>query len=78
MLLQELLAFPVTEAEEYDIHFVERHLACEAQVCLAHQSLMYFTNGVPSIRLTIGKDNLRLRMPQQHTDKFTSRVTSRT
>ena len=74
MLLQELLALAVSEAEEDDIHFVERHFRSEAEFCLANQSLVYFTHRIACIALAIGKDYLNLRMPKQHTDEFASCV----
>ena len=40
VFLQERLALAVTEAEEDDIHLVERHLGGKLQISLAIQSLV--------------------------------------
>ena len=41
MLLKELLALAMSKAEEHDIHFVEWHLVCKAQLSFPEQSFMH-------------------------------------
>ena len=62
MLLQELFALTVSEAEKDHIHFVKGHLSSETEVCLANESFMHFADGIARIALAIGKNNLCLRM----------------
>ena len=74
VLPKELLALAVAEAEEDDIHLVERHFRGEAEVCLAYQSLVNFAHVVAGIRLAVGKNNLRFGMPQKHSYQFAARI----
>ena len=74
MLLQELPALAVTKAEEDYIHLVEGHLRGEAEVGLAEQALVHLADGIAGIRLAVGKDDLRLRMPQQDPDQLAASI----
>lgn len=53
MLLHERLALAMTEAEEDDIHLVERQFGGELQVCIAIESFMDIRHVVPGIALTL-------------------------
>ena len=74
MLLKELLALAVSEAKEDDVHLVERHFRGEAEVSLANQSFVDFADGIASVRLAIGKDYLRFRVPQKHSYQFAASI----
>jgi hypothetical protein len=74
MLLEEGLALAVAEAEEYDIDILERHLVSKHQVGVAYESFVYVAHPVTGITLRVGKDNLCLRMVNQQSDKFTTRI----
>ena len=74
VFLQEGLALAVTKAEEHHINLVERHLIGKAQLGLSEQTLVDVRNQIASIALAIGKDNLCLRVVDQQTDKFTTRI----
>ena len=72
---EELLALPVSEAKEDDVHFLERHFAGEAEVSLANQPFVDFADGIAGVALAIGKDNLRLGMPQKHSYQLAASIT---
>ncbi len=74
MLLQEGLALAVAEAEEDDIHLVERHFAGEAEVRLADETFVDIADGIAGVALAVGKDNLCLGMPQEHPYQFAAGV----
>ena len=62
VLLQERFALAMTEAEEDDIHLVERHLGGKLQVGLAIQSLVNLSHQVAGVTLAVGEYNLCLRI----------------
>ena len=74
MLLEERLTLAVSEAEENDIDFVERHVRRKGHVSLSNQPFMHIAHGVPGIALAIGEHNLRIGMVEQQADEFTSGV----
>ena len=74
VLLQELLALAVTEAEEHHVNLLEGHLCREAQVGFSNQSLMDVTHQITGIALTIGKDNFCLGVVQQQADQLSARI----
>ena len=76
VLLQERLALAMTEAEEDDIHLVERHLGGKLQVGLAIQSLVNLSHQVAGITLAVGEYNLCLRMVDKEANQLTSCITS--
>ena len=76
VLLQERLALAVTEAEEDDIHLVERHLGGKLQISLAIQSLVNLSHQVAGVTLAVGEYNLCLRMVDKEANQLTSCITS--
>ena len=78
MFLKESLALAVAEAEEHYIYLVEWHLVSKPQISLADEAFVYVAYQVSCVTLAIGKDNLCLRVIQQHTDEFTTRIACRT
>jgi hypothetical protein len=78
VLLQELLALAVAEAEEHYVHLVERHGVGKAQVGIAQQTLVHIGYEIASITLTIGKDYFGRGMMHQQTDELATRITSST
>ena len=76
VLLKERLALAVTEAEEDDIHLVERHLGGKLQVGLAIQSLVNLSRQVAGVTLAVGEYNLCLRMVDKEANQLTSSITS--
>ena len=72
---EELLALPVSEAKEDDVHLLERHFRSEAEVSLANQPFVDFADGIAGVALAIGKDNLRLGMPKKHSYQFATSIT---
>ena len=74
MLLEELRALAVTEAEEYDIHFLKRKFGGKAQVCLAIKSGMHIRNQVARITFAIHKHNLCRRVIEQKANEFASSI----
>jgi hypothetical protein len=49
MLFEKLLALAMSEAEEHDIHLIERQLRSELQVGVAKESFMHISNGIARI-----------------------------
>lgn len=78
MLLKELLALAMTEAEEYDVNIVERHFARELEVGLADESFVNVIDIVACVRLRVGKDYLCLWMIEQKADEFTASIAGST
>ena len=78
MLLQELFALAVSEAEEEHIHLVEMHFICEAEVCLTNESLVHLADRIAGVALAIGKDYLSLRMSEQHPYQFAASISRST
>ena len=78
MLLQELLALAMSETEEHHIYLVERHLVGKLQICVAQQTLVYVGNGIASITLAVGKNNLYLWVVYQQANQFTACIACRT
>ena len=78
MFLEERFALAVTEAEEQNIDLVKGHLVGEAQFRLTDESFMDIAYQISRIALGIGKDYLCLRMVEQQTDEFTTRIACRT
>ena len=74
VLGKELLALAMPKAEKHDVDLVEGHLVGEEQIGVSNQSFVDVADGIPGIRLGVGKDNLRLGVIQQQTDEFASRV----
>ena len=74
MLLEELRALSVTEAEEYDIHFLKGKFGGKAQVCFAIKSGMHVRNQVSRITFAIDKHNFCRRMVEQKANKFASSI----
>ena len=64
MLGQEGRALAVPEAEEHDVHTLERHLVGESQLRIADESFVYVAHQIARIRLAVGKDNLNLGMAE--------------
>ena len=76
MLFHESLALTVTEAEEHDVHLVERQVGGKLQVRVAIETFMDIRHEVPGIALTIGKDNLGIGMINENTNKFAASIAS--
>ena len=74
MLFKECLALAMSEAEEHDIHFVERHLRRKAEVGVAIESFVYFCHVVAGIAFGIGKHNVSLRVIKQQAYQFTASI----
>ena len=74
VLLEESLALAVPEAEENNIHLVERHLRSELHVAVAIQSFMHLSHRIASIALAIGEDNLSLGMIYKKADEFATGI----
>jgi hypothetical protein len=74
MLLEELFALAVAEAEENHVDILERHLVCEPQVCIADEALVYITHQIAGVALRVGKYDLCLGVVQQQADQFTACV----
>ena len=77
MLFQELLAFSMTEAEEYYINLLKGHVVGKSQVCIADKPFMHIAYRISCIALGVGKHNLCFRVIQQHTYQLATRVTCR-
>ena len=67
-----------TETEEQNIDLVKGHLVGEAQIRLTDESFMDIAYQISRIALGIGKVYLCLRMVEQQTDEFTTRIACRT
>jgi len=65
----------MTEAEEDNIHLVERHLGGKLQVCFAIQSLVNLSHQVAGVTLAVGEYNLCLRMVDKEANQLTSCIT---
>ena len=74
VLLQELLALAVTEAEEHHVHLVEGHGIGKPQVGVAQEALVHIGHKVACIALAVGKDDFRLGMVHQQADEFATGV----
>ena len=74
MFLEELRALAVTEAEEYDIHFLKGEFGGKAQVCLAIKSGMHVRNQVSRITFAIDKHNFCRRVVEQQANEFTCSI----
>ena len=51
VLLEECLALAMTEAEEYDVDLVERHLVSKLQIGLADEAFVYVGNQIAGVAL---------------------------
>ena len=78
MLLEELLALAVAEAEEDHVDILKRHLVRKPQVCIADEALMYITHQIAGVALRVGKYDLCLGMVQQQADQLAARISCRT
>ena len=74
MFLQERLALAMTETEEHNVHIIERHLRCKAQVGVAIQSLMHIGNKVAGIALAVDKRDFSFGVIDKYADKLTGCV----
>ena len=74
MLFKECLALAVSEAEEYHVHLVKRHLVRKLQFCFAYQAFVNVRHQIACVALAIGKHNLCLGMVQQQANQFSARI----
>ena len=75
MFLQEGFTLAVPKAEEYNVDLLKGHLVSKLQFRLANKPFMHIADQIACVTFRIGKHNLCLRMIQQQTDEFTSRIT---
>ena len=74
VLRQEPLALAVAKAEEEHVDIVEGHLAREAKVSIAVESLMHVGDEVSGIALAVDEDELCLGMVDEQADEFSCRI----